>query len=162
MSRLWWILLLIIAVVYLRYYFTYPKEVAILQTTLNNFTFNILREKQPLVIHDRVHSLDELRSTWFKHILTTHLTLPADSHIVWQTNKYKYLVIHPSDSCEVLLFQASAKLQDGHPPEDATLIAIQLSENQVLIIPRNMHWSLSSVSNVRALGVHDYLTQFLP
>lgn len=162
MSRLWWILIIIIVVVYLRYYYTYPKEVAILQTTLRNFTFDILREKQPLVLHDRVQSVDELRSTWFKHVMSSHLLISADTHTTWQTNKYKYLLLHPSQSCEVLLYPASMKLHEGHPPDDATLIAIQLSENQILIIPRNMHWSVSCVSNVRALGVHDYVTRFLP
>lgn len=162
MSRLWWLLIIIIAVIYLRYYYKYPKEVAILQTTLQNFTFEILREKQPLVIHDRVQSIEELRKTWFKYVISKHLELPADNHMKWQTNKYKYLLMHPSTACEVLLYPASLPLVNECPPDDATLIAIQLAENQILIIPRNMHWTISCVENVRALGVHDYVTQFLP
>lgn len=164
MRLIWWILLIVVIIIYVRHYFRTPAEVAILQTTLNNFTFEILREKQPLVIQDRVASLDEIRSTWFKHILTTHITLPADQYTLWTQNKHKYLVLHPSTQCEVLLYSnAGPPLTDeGVPPEDATLVAIQLAENQMVVIPYRMYYSVSSPQPVQALGVHDYITRFLP
>lgn len=162
MRLLWWILIVVIVAVYLRYYFRIPAEVAILQTTLSSFTFDMLREKQPLVIQDRVASIDAIKTSWFKHILTTDLTLDAfQEHTAWSKNKFKYLVLHPSAPCEVLLYP-SALNDHGVPPEDATLIAIQLAENQMLIVPYRMHMSLQCTMQVRAIGVHDYITRFLP
>lgn len=162
MRLVWWIVIFILAIVYLRFYFKSPKDVAILQTTLQNFSFEILREKQPLVIQDRIQNLQEIKKTWFKHIVAKDVTLNADELSTWYTNKYKYLILHPSSSCEVLLYPASEKLVDGVPPENATLVAIKLAEHQMVIIPYRMHYSISSSINVPGLGVHDYITMWLP
>lgn len=163
MKAVIWVIVAILVVLYVRYYFKSPSEVAILQTTLSNFVFDILREKQPVVIQDRVQEVREIKQSWFKHVLTYDMAFDADEHTRWYTNKFKYLVIHPSDACEVLLYPASEKLEEGGaPPQDATLVAIQLAENQLLIIPYRMHYSLSCPSKVRAVGVHDYVTKFLP
>lgn len=163
MRTLYWIILLIVVVLYLRYYYKFPKEVAILQTTLNSFTLDILREKQPVVIQDRVQDLNEIKNSWFKYVLPSSLMFESDQHSRWYTNKYKYLILHPTSQCEVLLYPSTEKMDDtGVPPQDATLIAIQLAENQMLIIPYRMHSSISCVSQVHALGVHDYVTKLLP
>lgn len=163
MRALLWIIVIIVAVLYVRYYFKFPKEVAILQTTLNNFTFDILREKQPVVIQDRVQDMNEIKRSWFKYIFNSELSFDPDEYSRWYTNKYKYLILHPSQACEVLLYPANEKFDaSGVPPENATLVAIQLAENQMLIIPYRMHSSISCPSHVRALGVHDYITKFLP
>lgn len=163
MRTIIWIILLILVALYVRYYFKFPKEVAILQTTLNNFTFDILREKQPVIIQDRVQDLNDIKKNWFKYVLPSDLAFDPDEHSRWYTNKYKYLVLHPSEACEVLLFPSNERLDaSGVPPEDATLVAIQLAENQMLIIPYRMHSSISCASQVHAIGVHDYVTKLLP
>lgn len=166
MRLIWWILIAIIVFIYVRYYFRSPQEVAILQTTLRNFTFDILREKQPLVIQDRVADIQDIKNTWFKHSFVTDLSFPPDEYSEWHHNKYKYLVLHPSTQCEVLLYSASASAEpmgpDGAPPENATLVAIQLAENQMVIIPYRMHWSIQTTAHVSALGIHDLVTRFMP
>ncbi len=166
MRLIWWILIAVIVFIYIRYYFRTPKEVAILQTTLRNFSFDILREKQPLVIQDRVANIEEIKTNWFKHSFVTDLSFEPDQYTQWHHNKYKYLVLHPSAHCEVLLYSTTASAQplaaDGAPPEDATLVAIQLAENQMVIIPYRMHWSIQTDAPVHALGVHDFVTRFMP
>ena len=58
-------MIIILLIIYIRYYYSYPKDVAILQTTLNEFTMQILTEKQPIVIQDKVQDITELRKAWF-------------------------------------------------------------------------------------------------
>lgn len=124
----------------------------------------MLREKQPLVVEDRVQNIQDIRASWFKYVITKDVTVQGNAeNPQWITNKFKYLVIHAPEDSEILLFSANEKLQaDGTPPAESTLVAIQLKQNQILIIPYRMHYAVSTTAHINALGVHDYVTYFLP
>lgn len=157
----------IVIIFYVTYYYKYPKDLAILQTTLSDFHFDMLREKQPIVIQDRVANLSALNTMWFSANFTSQFSMepsPDGNQPVWIRNKYKLIAIQaPTDSgCELLL--APAKTNGTEPTEDTTIIAIQLAADQIALIPFHMLFSVvnDNKKEVNAIGVHDFVTKFLP
>jgi hypothetical protein len=127
-------------------------------------------EKQPIVIHDRVIDIELIRKAWFKYNFTNTSEIQSqvpNNTEQWTRNKNKYLLLHAQDNCEVLLAPASQDMVDGVPnPETATLVAIQLSQNQSVVIPFHMYYLVLSKSstpvNLHAIHVDDIVTKLLP
>ena len=147
-----------LVVLYAAYYYRYPKTTSILQTTLDRFSMNLLLEKQPIVIQEGVHDLSVLRRLWFgSNIAYTDVAVPNSS---WTRNRYKFLLLQFGSPAEVLMYPAGKPMKNEVPPPQETLLAVQLSPHQVLIVP--FHWSyMFTEPEVRSLGVHDLVTFFL-
>lgn len=163
------IILVLIVIAYISYYYRRPKDMHILQSTLANFKFDMLREKQPIVIQDRVATLSDLEKLWFTYNSLTRFELaPSDpQNPLWIANSYKFTLIHAtSGDCEVLLSHVNnVPDADGLLPEEAAIIAIQLATDQIVIVPLHMHYAIcSSDKNNRChcIGVHDLITRMLP
>lgn len=160
--------LIVLVILYISYYYRYPTELNILQTTLHNFTFEMLREKQPIVIQDHVATLASLKSMWFTYNTTIDFGLGASSPNapLWIRNNYKFVVIQPTEDCELLLTPARDKPDaENIMPEDAAIVAIQAKEGQVFIVPLHMHYAICSDSKkevCKCIGVHDLITRVLP
>ena len=124
----------------------------------------MLREKQPIVIHDRVANLETLRGLWFSANSTTSFALAANPNTLeWIRNKYKYTVLQAEEDTEILLASPSESLKDGVMPENATLVAIQLAAKQVLIVPYRMYYAIPTQKQpINAIGVNDIVTSLLP
>jgi hypothetical protein len=158
-----WILviaLLLLVAFYVMYYYKVPATLTILQTTLQDFHFDMLREKQPIVLQDRVADIDHLRRLWFKWNFTTPFKLTPNADLTWIRNKYKYLILQADEDCEVFLASASERMEDGTMPDSATLVAVQLAAKQCVIVPFRMYYAVSKQNS--AIGVHDLVTQLLP
>ena len=167
---LWYIvgvILIILLTVYISYYYRYPSKVTILQTSLSNFYFDMLCEKQPIVIEDRLVDVGVLSDVWFKHNTVERFQL-ASSDIdnpIWIRNNYKFTVVNCQDACEVLLASATDEPDKNNVmPENATLVALRLAAHQSVIIPYHMHYAITQRENktVACLGIHDLLTRILP
>lgn len=157
-----WLLFLIIAVlvsIYVYSYFLHPGDISVLQTTASAFNPMSLLEKQPVVIQDASSDfLSFIASTW---TFTRQPTNVMGEQ--WNKNKYKHMVIYANGPCEVLVCPATAKRDhDGSPVNDAMILAFKMSPNQAIIIP--FHWSFytESIENLTLIGIHDYVTFFLP
>jgi hypothetical protein len=158
----------VIVVIYISYYYKYPKHVTILQTALPRFYFDMLREKQPIVIEEKVVDVVGLCNMWFKQNMKYPFSVTSytDDTTVWTRNDYKYMVLHCEEPCEVLLASARDKLDKNNElPEHATIVAIHLSAKQSVIVPFHMYYTVihnEKQINVTAVGVHDLITCILP
>lgn len=168
-SRILWIAVLIVAAWYIMYYYRPPKQIAILQTTLPDFTFDILLQRQPIVLYDRVADWDELKKAWFPSNRTEVETNSNNANVVgatatdeWIRNYYKYLFIQPVQDTEIFLYPAHKKLREGRPPTDETLLTIKLKSAQALILPYRWHYCVPSKITYSTFGIHDLLTPWLP
>lgn len=160
-------LLIVLLVVYISYYYRYPTKITILQTSLSNFYFDMLREKQPIVVQDRLVDISGLVNVWFKQNTVELFQLAASdiNNPVWIRNNYKFTVIHCKNTCEILLAPArDVPDKNGVMPETVTLVAIRLSPDQSVIIPYHMHYAIIQKENVTVtcLGIHDIMTRILP
>lgn len=159
-----WIVFAIMVILYIWSYYRTPKEVTILQTSLEEFQFDMLREKQPLVIDDRVPNYEDIWRLWFSQNLVTPMQLGGDVSITqpWFRNRYKYLLCHAQTAGEILLCPPGRPMVQGAPHPDTALVAIHLEPNQMAIIPRRYSVHVDATMKVAGLGIHDYVTVVLP
>lgn len=161
-SVLWLLLFaILIACLYVYSYYRFATHVEVQQMELQNFTFDMLREKQPIVIDDRLVRLEDLQRLWFSSNKVA--TFRLESSDVWHNNKFKYLVMHAEQEGDIYLYPAGKNLIEGGVPDPAeTLLAIHLLPGQVMIVPFKWHYLIMQPMRVSCLGVHDYVTYLLP
>jgi len=61
------IILTIIIIIYIYCYYIFPTEISILQTDIQNFNFNILSSRQPIVISNYIKNPMEVINSWFNY-----------------------------------------------------------------------------------------------
>jgi hypothetical protein len=150
------ILCLVLIIIYIASYFRNPRDIHILQTSLKDFTFDMLREKQPIVVDDRVMVLDEIEKLWFQPNITTQFRLTHSE--LWHKNKYKYIVLQAEQEGDVYMYPSGKKMVQGLPDTDETLLAVHLLPGQMLILPYRWWYHIPDRMVVSTIGVHDYIT----
>jgi len=143
----------------------YPANTSILQTSVDEFRFDMLLQKQLLVIDDIVTSdtLQLFKDAWFKLSWVTPYSLHASDS--WHTNRFKYNIMHASEEGEIIFFPASKKTkvgEDNAPLQDENVIAIQVAKGQVVIVPLHWRYMIPDNMHVNCMGVHDIITYALP
>lgn len=152
MSIYAFLLLGILIYVYVSYYYRYPPNTKILQSESGKLDSNLLYEKHPIILLNNQKTLLELKKEYFTYLISANPDIKISE---WNKNKYKYLLIQPTESCEIHTLPANKKLTD-----DETLITLQLNPTQVLILP--LHWNFYTDTYVNTLGIQDYISYFLP
>jgi hypothetical protein len=143
--------IIIILCFYILCYFTYPKEIMIIQSDLENFDINNLLSKQPIIIDTKILHSNDIIISWF-----SILNIIRDVNIIENQifkNKYKYLIIHPENDVNIFLNSPTQKVTD--------LLEIQLKEKQLLIIP--YHWKIliENTKEIKFVGIHDCISYFV-
>ena len=166
-----WIYFIIVALIIafcIRSYYTYPQNSSILQTSLSQLSFEMLLEKQPLVIDDKTCKLSVIEDAWFKFNSTDEFDLTGSP--TWHTNRYKHCFIQVAHSTtsinsttDVFIYPASKPLGlDNNPDQHEKLVAIRASPGQVVVVPFHWRYMIPEGVSVQCLGVHDWVTYFLP
>ena len=137
-----------------------PKQdFQIIQTSLHNITDDMLYEKYPICINDRVINVSDLLQSLFKYqyVFKSQHGLTQPFH---KTNHAKFLVIHNDheEQCE---------LEISNPKKSTAGVQMILPAYNVLILP--YLWSVSTTHsdndnnvtrNLRCISLND-LTHFL-
>ena len=152
MSIYAFLIIIILLYVYISYYYRYPSNTKILQADSDKLDSNLLYEKHPIILLNNNSSLKELKKKYFTYLISGDADIKISE---WNKNKYKYLLIQPTASCEIHTLPAHKTLTD-----DETLITLQLKPTQVLILP--FHWNFYTDTSINTLGIQDYLSYFLP
>jgi len=127
---------------------------------MNNFHYDVLYNRQPVIIDSTDVELTTLKKKWFYlNIVTDFSIYPNKTEDIWHVNKYKYTVLQPQESGEIMLYPASKKIISGIPDPTETLLAIQISKGQLIILP--FHWKYLINVPVNCLGVNDLVSYFL-
>jgi len=94
------IALIIIFLLYIsnNYINKFPENIQILQTSLENFYDDLLLEKQPLIIQDRIKDISQfvslLNYMYIKKIEQKNIEIPDEYQNSMFINKYRYLLIY--------------------------------------------------------------------
>jgi len=140
--------IIIILCFYILCYFTYPKDITIIQSDLENFDINNLFSKQPIIIDTKIIHSNDIIISWF-----SILNIIRDVNIIENQifkNKYKYLIIHPENDVNIFLNSPKQKVTD--------LLEIQLKEKQVLIVPYNWKILIENTKKIKFVGIHDCIS----
>ena len=161
MGVLKWLILAIIAIIvwaYVRFAYKYPKRVFILQTSLADFNFKLLLEKQPIVVQDRVDDITPIWNGWFRYNINKEFEITPE--VGWIRNRYKHMLVHAKEDCEVLMCPPGCRHTNGVPDTTEEVIAVKLYKGMSLVLP--FRWYFTVDKPVHACGVHDLVTYVLP
>ena len=149
------IILSIIIIIYAYCYYIFPTEISILQTDLNNFNFNLLSSRQPIVISDFIQNPSEVINSWFNYnIINANMNANMNANENdWIHNNYKYLFINAYKDTEVIIYKA--EITKMNPKAEDNIIIIKLQKNQSLILP--FKWKYYS-TNINKWGIDDLIT----
>ena len=152
------LLFIILLAGYIYCYYIFPKSITILQTTLNDFDFNLLLQRQPLVIGDKIININEIINLWFSPNIIENNNLNINDNNKWIINNYKYLFIYSTNDTELLLYQAGQSFINNEPNTKEPLVAIKLRTNQSIILPFKWYYNIKNKDNIKTIGIHDYIT----
>jgi hypothetical protein len=143
-----YLIIFILLIIYSSLYYIIPSSLVILQSTLNNFNFDLLYEKQPLIIQDKIADVNQVISSWFKDNIIEDVN--NKKYDDWVTNKHKYLFIQSEDEAEIEII-----IQRNN-----SNVAIKLQNKQNIILPFMCKYYINN-PNIIIKGIHDYVTYFL-
>lgn len=150
MSYLLIILIILVVVLYGQYYASYKTDYKINQTYLSNINVDILYEKYPVIIYDRLVEPENLLSTLFKYnYLTKYKQTVNTTNPILLTSKYT-IVYNKANN--ILLNVISPKFTDTikwtrdsnyyksstssfNDLDHVQYITVKLSKMQVIIMP---------------------------
>lgn len=159
------VLVLLVTVIYLRYYLTYKDDYNILQTYLDRVDINVIYEKYPVVIYDRVKDPSQLLKTLFaySYVFQRGPTAIPSNRLI--TNKSKYVILHSgTNDAEIHVLNPKyaqainnkESLADIAPEANAQYVTIKLRANQVLILP--CHWIYQASEPIQSIRLDDVLS----
>lgn len=151
----YYILLFVILLIYASLYYIFNNEVSIYQTNIQNFNFELLFKKQPIIIDDNI-DIKKIINDWFSYNLIYENITFLDN---WNKNTYKYLLIYSNDDIEILLCNPKCSTTNNFPNENSEPSLIKLN-NKLLIVPFNWYYHINN-TNIIIYGIHDYITYFL-
>lgn len=153
------IFILLLVILYAYCYFIYPHHISIIQATLSEFNFNMLLERQPLVIEDNVKDVFAVLNSWFSINIIEDIEF--DSKRLWNINFHKYLYCYSTEDTEILLYKAGKTVSGDTPDNTEPVIAIKLKKNQSCIIPYRWYYNIKNINSIKLYGIHDYITYIL-
>ena len=166
------VLVILIIIVYIHYYTSYKQDYNILQTYLNSVDLNLVYEKYPIVIYDRIINPDELTKTLFAYTYIfkstrvckgpTNPIYNSSKHlIIWSDQDSMINIINPKYK-NSFRWQRKDGLSISTNPlskiENASVqyVTVKLKRNQVLILPA--FWMFDSSKDVSLIHLNDLLS----
>lgn len=137
-------------------YFDHPKSIKINQTTVENFNFNLLYEKHPIVIQDVVKNIDDITNLWFKQNFVKKLTDISNDTTNWIKCNSKYTIIQANCDQEIHICNPYTELVNNVPCSNSNVLSIALKSNQFIILP--FKWHYFSEKHINTIYIHDIIT----
>ena len=104
-------LIILLILLYASLYYLYNNEFSIYQVNIENFDFELLYKKQPIVISEKITNIDNIIDNWFNYNIIYNL----DNNYIWEKNKYKYLFVISKDNepVEISLCNPNSHIING-------------------------------------------------
>jgi len=150
------IIILAILLCYIYCYFIFPKNVSIIQTSLEDFDFHLLLKRQPLVIEDRVKDIIIVLTSWFSYNIIQDTEF--DTKRLWNINSHKYLYCYALSDTEILLYPPGNNVINDTLDNREPVLGIQLKASQSIIIPFRWYYNIKNIECIKLYGIHDYVT----
>lgn len=145
------LIIILFIVLYSSLYFIFKEEIVIQQINKNNISLDILINKQPIVIEDKL-TKKEINNLFNYNIIEYPIY-----NKIWQRNQYKYLLICALNDTNIFISNPK-KLKFETPTENDIVIDIQLKKDQTVILSFKWYYSLIEKEDVKLYGIHDYIT----
>lgn len=153
------ILTILIILIIIIIYHIHPNTIVINQTTIDKFNFNLLYQKNPLIISDHTPDLTTVLESWFKY---NFISIQPSSLInTWKTNNSKYILIHNNNdsNIELHICNPNSKLENNIPKQNSKIITVNLSSHQFIILPYK--WYYYNENYINVFDINDLYTYTL-
>lgn len=173
MSRkLLYLCVILVIMLYTQHYMKYNKDIKIIQSYLDTMSPNVLFEKYPVVIYDRIVEPNELRNTLFAYLHTHARYINYSPNAEMTLNTSKYMIIYSPDKNVTLQIaspkyksQLSFQRQNGFlvskdmKNSNVQYVTMKLKKQQVLILPT--FWMFQSEVNLRVIVLDDPMSMIV-
>lgn len=145
-----YIFIIIICLFWLYYYCKKRNDFQIIQSNLNNIRDDVLYEKYPIIIYDKIVNVTDLLNTLFKYQYICKFTKNINTNTSLK-NYSKYMIIHNTYTHDI-----EVSLSNNHNEN----VVIIIPAYNVLIIP--FMWSVNSLDNkITCFELVDFVHYFL-
>lgn len=165
------ILVVLVVAIYMQYYNNYKSDYNILQTYLDNIDLNVLFEKYPIVIYDRVLDPRQLLKTLFVYTYTfkkefilnpvTPVYNGSKHMIIWSQDKdVSVNIINPKYKGRIKWTRTKGATSSTVPltelDNEIQYVTVKLKTNQIMILPA--FWIFDASSRVNVIQLDDLLS----
>ena len=142
---LWIVLVILLIVVYIWSALSTPKETIIVQTSMLSFKPELLNEKNPLIVEDRICHLDQFLQIAFKWVTKKDVSDSSNSQGSQDSQKVtsSYLVFWSNTENITITI-----CRPGGSPVDIILYA-----QNILVLPMRWTWNVMSVNESANLTI---------
>jgi hypothetical protein len=149
MSKLAYLLIIIVIIAYIQSYCKAKTDLKINQCFLDTFKQDLLYEKYPIVIYDSVRFPEDLLETALKYAYMFKKYVQVRPGPFFDKNKSKYSLMYFSEDATL----------DLSPQINSAYVTIKLKEHQVVIVP--YLWYYRSEQPINCIHLDDILSKML-
>lgn len=153
-----YIILFFIILFYLICYYIYPQSIIIHQTSLEKFSFDLLYNRQPIIIENPIVDIQQIISLWFSYNFLSPFTY--DKSILWIKNNHKYLLIKCNENQDLFITNPYTIFNNNVPNTDSNILSLKMKKNQICILPYKWYVLNENFENMSIFGIDDFITYF--
>lgn len=164
------ILIMLVIIVYIQYYINYKPDFKINQIYLDKFKINLLYEKYPIIIYDKLIEPKDLLKTFFAYSYNISDDFPIlfDNKVTINLSKYQIIynqladvdinLIHPKYRSQIDFTNNNKILLSKEPLSKLNVeyVTVKLKKNKILILPS--YWIYNSNLPVQTIILDDYMS----
>lgn len=164
------ILIMLVIIVYIQYYINYKPDFKINQTYLDQFKINLLYEKYPILIYDKLIEPKDLLKTVFAYSYNISDDFPIlfDNKLSINLSKYQIIynqladvdinLIHPKYRSQIDFTNNTKILLSKEPLSKLNVeyVTVKLKKNKIFILPT--YWIYNSNLPVQTIILDDYMS----
>ncbi len=126
---------------------------SIIQIPSQSFKYELLTEKQPVIIEN--NDIQKMFDKFpFGFNIKKRVELQNDN---WNTVRQKHFIMHAVDYVDIMIYPPYKKHTKGIPDPNENILTIQLSPGQTLILPYKWIFNVD-ISKIQSLGVNDFIS----
>lgn len=122
-------IIIIVLICHIRFYTKTHPSLTILQSTIDKVDFEMLNNKIPIIITDRVVNIQDVFTTIFNYQYTFINQINKSKS--WEQNSSKFMIASPDTNQTIKIAHPKSNLRDGK----YEYVDIVLQKNQILILP---------------------------
>jgi hypothetical protein len=145
---LWITLAVLILAVYIWSATSTAKETVIVQTSLASFTPDLLNEKNPILIEDRVVDLYQFINAAFKWVFIKEIKSSGSDGS--PSNPFSYLVLHSNSETDTHIYICRPGGSD---------VEMIIPAYTIFILPTGWRWSIKIQNAITILGINTLFGQ---
>lgn len=156
-KKLVFVIGILIAFIYIRYYTSVVKEIRIIQLPIADLVPSLLRSKNPIIIEDRlVHPLSLLHTVFKYMYITKNVVNSESANTKFIQNKARFFILcSKNDNNSVDIVNPNFITNTTSEPP---FVEVKLHANMCMILPNKWYYRLQVPVNFSSIALHDFVS----